>query len=852
MEPYNPADIEGKWQQRWEEQGLANVDTANPADPFYMLMMFPYPSGDLHVGHGRNYILGDALFRLFLMKGMRALNPMGWDAFGLPAENAAIRHGIHPREWTLANIQRMKRQFRRWGILYDWTKEIASCEPEYYRWNQWLFIKLLERGLAYRAHRAVNWCPSCTTVLANEQVQQGACERCGSPVVQRELEQWFLRITEYADRLLEGLDRLDKWPERVKVMQRNWIGRSTGCDVEFSVEGTGERFTVYTTRVDTIYGATFVALAPEHPLVPRLIAEAPDRAEIEAFVERMRSASRLQREAEGAEKEGYFTGSYAINPFSGERIPIWIANFVLMDYGTGAIMSVPAHDQRDYEFATKYGIPVRLVIQGEGMDPGAKLEAAHEGPGVLVNSGPFDGLDWEEAKERMAEYAEEKGFGKRQVRYRLRDWLISRQRYWGTPIPVIYCEDCGAVPVPETDLPVELPTDIDFRGVKGNPLEHSSSFVETTCPRCGRAARRETDTMDTFVDSSWYYLRFINPEVHDAMFDVERARHWMPVDLYIGGIEHATMHLIYARFIYKVLFDMGLVPNDEPFTELFNQGMIYKEGYRDPTQNMAWVPRDEIEFVDGPGDVRRALRKGSGAELVPENAKMSKSKFNVVPPDELIERYGADTERVYTLFIGPPERDAEWRDEAVAGAHRFLSRVWSLLEKVQGDGGREKDSELEVATHRTIKKVSEDVQRYHLNTAVASLMEFLNVLSAAADRGSAAAGQLRESYETLLRLLHPFAPHITEELWQRLGHGEPIVKSGWPEWNRDLLAAQAVTIAVQVNGKLRGQVDVEPDADREAVEAAARANPSVARWLEGKNIVKVIVVPGRLVNFVVR
>jgi len=849
MDPYRPAEIEAKWQQRWEEQGLAVVDTSDPSDPFYMLMMFPYPSGDLHVGHGRNYILGDALFRLFLMQGRRALNPMGWDAFGLPAENAAIRRGIHPREWTLANIERMKRQFRRWGILYDWTKEIASCEPEYYRWNQWLFLQLLERGLAYRAHRAVNWCPSCTTVLANEQVQQGACERCGSPVVQRELEQWFLRITDYADRLLEGLDRLEKWPERVKVMQRNWIGRSTGCDVEFTVEGTGKRFTVYTTRVDTIYGATFVALAPEHPLVPELIAGAPDRDTIEAFVKRMRNASRLEREAEGGEKEGYFTGSYAINPFSGERVPIWIANFVLMDYGTGAIMSVPAHDQRDFDFATKYGIPIRLVIRGEGMDPDATLEAAYEGPGVLVNSGPFDGLDWEEAKERMGEHAEREGFGKRRVRYRLRDWLISRQRYWGTPIPVIYCDACGVVPVPEERLPVELPTDIDFRGVTGNPLAKSPSFVETTCPRCGAPARRETDTMDTFVDSSWYYLRFVNPKIDDAMFDAERVRTWMPVDLYIGGIEHATMHLIYARFVYKVLYDMGLVPNDEPFTELFNQGMIYKEGWRDPSRNMAWVPRDEIEFREN----GTAIRKETGAELVAESAKMSKSKVNVVPPDELIERYGADTERVYTLFIGPPERDAEWRDDAVAGAHRFLSRLWNLLGRIEAapeEGPR--DEPLEVATHRAVRKVTEDMRRYHLNTAVASLMEFLNVLAESVEKGNASREQLRTAYETVLRLLHPFAPHMTEELWERLGHGESIVRSGWPEWDESLLASQKVTIAVQVNGKLRGQVEVDPSAGKDAVEAAAREKDAIARWLEEGQVVKVIFVPGRLLNFVVR
>jgi leucyl-tRNA synthetase len=813
-EPYDPQQIEPRWQEFWARERFAAVDTAGEKG-LYMLMMFPYPSGDLHVGHGRNYILGDCLFRMFLMQGRKVLNPMGWDAFGLPAENAAIKRNIHPLEWTVGNIGRMKEQFRRWGILYDWDREITSCEPEYYRWNQWLFNRMLEKGLAYRGRSPVNWCPSCRTVLANEQVVAGACERCGTLVEQRDLEQWFLRITAYADRLLEGLDRLPDWPEKVKVMQRNWIGRSEGCDLRFEVEGVEEPLTVFTTRVDTIHGATFMALAPEHPMVERFRAKAPD-ADFGEFVDRLRNQTRLQREAEGGEKEGRFTGAYAVNPFSRERIPIWVANFVLMEYGTGAIMSVPAHDERDFAFATKYRLPIRVVIAGPGMDANTELSEAYSGPGRLVSSGQFSGIPSEDAVPRMGEFAEEQGLGKRQVRYRLRDWLISRQRYWGTPIPVVYCERDGIVPVPDSRLPVLLPADVEFSGVEGNPLERSASFVAATCPRCGQAARRETDTMDTFVDSSWYYARFVNPHVHDSIVDRVRVARWMPVDLYIGGVEHAILHLMYARFIYKVLFDFGLVPGDEPFSVLFNQGMIV-----------------------GKSSITGRLEK------------MSKSKGNVVAPDALIARYGADTERVYTLFMGPPEKEAEWTDEGVLGAHRFLQRVWAIQDAVAasaGIAGNDAAGErLRVATHRTIKRVRADLDRYHPNTAIAAMMELVNAIG---DAHGAGERPLREAYETLLKLLHPFAPHVTEELWRRLGQQGSLLGAGWPDYDARLLARQSVTLAVQVNGKLRATVEVEPGLDAEGATSAARQ--AGAKWLEGKEVVKVVHVPDRMVSFVVK
>ena len=813
-EPYDPQKIEPTWQEFWAREGFARADTAGEKD-LYMLMMFPYPSGDLHVGHGRNYILGDCLFRLFLMQGRRVLNPMGWDAFGLPAENAAIKRDIHPHEWTVANIGRMKRQFKAWGILYDWDKEIASCEPAYYRWNQWFFNRMLEKGLAYRGRSPVNWCSSCKTVLANEQVVNGGCERCGTEVVQRDLEQWFLRITAYADRLLAGLDGLD-WPEKVKTMQRNWIGRSEGAEFTMRVQGRDDLpgIRVYTTRPDTAFGMTFAVLAPEHPLVGEITA-AERRAEVDAFVERVRRTTEIQRLSTegGIEKRGVFTGAHAINPFNGRPVPIYLADYVLMSYGTGAIMAVPGQDQRDWEFATACGLPIVRTVQ----PPDGWEGEAYVDDGPAINSAWLDGLYKAEAIERATAWLGEQGIGRRKVNYRLRDWLISRQRYWGTPIPVVYCERDGIVPVPDDRLPVLLPTDIQFGGVEGNPLERSPSFVAATCPRCGGPARRETDTMDTFVDSSWYFLRFINPHVHDCMFDVERVKRWMPVDLYIGGIEHAILHLMYARFLFKVFHDFGLVEGEEPFSVLFNQGMI-------------------------------TSRSAASGKL----EKMSKSKGNVVAPDALIARYGADTERVYTLFMGPPEKESEWTDDGVAGAHRFLQRVWGHQDAVAAArdraGDAVADERLRVRTHEATRRVHEDLGRYHPNTAIAALMELSNAIGESAE--SASGATLTVAYETLLRLLHPIAPHVTEELWRLLGHEGSLLRAGWPTWDAALLARQQVTVAVQVNGKLRATIEVERGLPAETATALARG--AAARWLDGKEIVKSVHVPDRLVSFVVR
>ncbi len=823
-EKYAPGEIEGEWQRRWAERRVAEVDTAVPGDEFYMLNMYPYPSASrLHVGHGRNYILGDALYRRERMAGRKALNPMGWDAFGLPAENAAIQSGVHPREYTLGNIARMKEQLTSLGCLYDWSKELASCDPAYYRWNQWLFLRMWERDLAYRKTAPVNWCPGCRTVLANEQVVDGRCERSGDAVAIRDLTQWFFRVTDYAERLLEGLDRLPHWSERVKTMQRNWIGRSEGAEILFSVEGLSEPLTVFTTRPDTLYGATFLALAPEHPAVALLAGASREAEAIEGFVERVRRESRLEREAEGGEKEGLATGASALNPATGEKIPVWLANFVLPEYGTGAIMGVPAHDQRDFEFARRFRLPIRPVYRtAEGeIDPDA-MTAARPHDGYLCRSGSWDGTpNGPEAVNVAIRWLEEKGFGRGRVGYRLRDWLISRQRYWGTPIPAIHCVACGVVPVPDEDLPILLPEDVDFLGVEGNPLEKSETFLRTRCPRCGGAARRETDTMDTFVDSSWYYLRFLNPHDGEKMVDAERVRRWLPVDQYIGGIEHAILHLLYARFVCRVLKDLGLVHLEEPFERLFNQGMITR------------------------------LNPASG-----KIEKMSKSRGNTVSPDDLIGRFGADTVRLCTLFIGPPEKESEWSEEGVTGAYRFLNRVHELCGRVlrlpaeKGEGRA--DTPIVRLTHHTIHRVTEDAARFHFHTAIAALMEFQKGLSDALEEAVEGAGALRFATTTLLKLLHPVAPHLTEEWWQRFGEKGFLLEAAWPEFESALATTPDVTLVVQVNGRVRGRLSLARGASESEAMALARTDERIGAWVDGKEILRTVFVPDRLLNLVVR
>jgi leucyl-tRNA synthetase len=823
MSGYDHRTIETKWQEKWEKSRVAEIDLDRAGDAFYMLMMFPYPSGDrLHVGHGRNYILGDALYRYLRMKGSRALNPMGWDAFGLPAENAAIQRGVHPRDWTLDNIAVMKVQFRRWGILYDWSKEVTSCLPDYYRWNQWLFLRLLERGLAYRKKAPVNWCPSCRTVLANEQVVEGACERCGTAVEQKELEQWFYRITDYAERLLSDLDGLDGWPERVKVMQRNWIGRSEGAEIDFEVPALpDETLTVFTTRPDTVHGATFMVLAPEHPLAARLIADRPERAEIAAWIDKVRNTPRIQREGDATAKEGRDTGKAAINPATGEAIPIWLADYVLPDYGSGAIMAVPAHDGRDLAFARQEGLAVRLVYRTEETpaDPSALTEPVLHA-GKVYGVGPrFDGMsEGKETIRAFIDWMEQEGFGRSKVTYRLRDWLISRQRYWGTPIPVVYCDACGMVPVPEGDLPVELPYAVALTGREGNPLARTEGFVRVACPSCGGDARRETDTMDTFVDSSWYYLRYLSAHDDARIFDPERAARWCPVDQYIGGIEHAILHLLYARFVCKVLHDFGLVPFEEPFTNLFNQGMITR-------------------YAPESGRVE----------------KMSKSRGNTVSPDDLIEEMGADTERVYTLFLGPPEEEVEWSDEAVTGAYRFLNRLWRAAQAVENaPATAPADDDLERLRHETIKRVSDDMARFKFNTTVAALMELLNGLTRALEEKTASRASCEAALETLIQLLHPIAPHVTEELWERRGHLGSLLESSWPEYDEARLVRDRITIVVQVDGKLRDRLEVDADAPEKEIRELALASEGVQRHLEDAEVARAIYVPGRLINVVTR
>ena len=855
---YDHKTIEAKWQQVWEKSGAFTVTEDSEKVKFYLLEMYPYPSGRIHMGHVRNYAIGDVMARFLRMRGYNVLHPMGWDSFGLPAENAAIEHGIHPAKWTHDNIAYMRTQLKRMGFSYDWDREITCSDPDYYKWGQWLFLKLYERGLAYKRSSTVNWCEVCQTVLANEQVEGGLCWRDESPVVQKELPGWFFKITAYAEELLDDLDRLPGWPEPVKVMQRNWIGKSVGAEVRFQLSDRQESLTIFTTRQDTLFGATFMILAPEHPLATTLTKGAPQEKEVHAFVQRVQREDRLQRAAADAEKEGVFTGAYAINPMTRELIPIWIGNFVLLEYGTGAIMAVPSNDQRDFEFARKYGLPIRVAVKPVDADmDGSSMAEAYEGEGVLVNSGVFTDMASQQAREAITGFLEREAIGTRAVNYRLRDWGISRQRYWGTPIPIVYCGGCGAVPVPYEDLPVILPQDVEITMKGGSPLAKVASFVNVPCPKCGRPARRETDTMDTFVDSSWYFLRFGSPHALDAPVEPSQVNYWMPVDQYIGGIEHAVLHLLYARFFTKVVRDLGLVSVDEPFTKLLTQGMVCKETYRCPDHGFR-LP----EEVDAEGRCRECRRPVE----IGRTEKMSKSKKNIIDPDDLLAKYGADTARLFCLFAAPPEKDLEWSDQGVEGSFRFLTRIVRLVEEheelLRSPAAPVPFSRLGAGrglyrkAQQTIKRVTEDIEEeFHFNTAISALMELANEISRF-DVGGEAGEEVerrfvfRYALETLVSLLSPFAPHLCEELWERLGRTTSIFGAAWPTYDAAIIQAEEIVVVVQVDGKVRGRVYLPSSADEHAMRGAALADERVRGWLRDRSIGKVVVVPKKLVNIV--
>ncbi len=821
MEKYIPQEIEKKWQKIWKDTKAFQTVEDPAKKKYYVLEMFPYPSGNLHMGHVRNYSIGDVVARFKKMQGFNVLHPMGFDAFGMPAENAAIKNGTPPAKWTYSNIENMTRQQEALGLSYDWDREVMTCREDYYKHTQKLFEIFYKRGLAYKKEAKVNWCDGCHTVLANEQVEDGKCWRCKTEVVKKDLSQWFLKITDYADRLLADLELLPGWPERVKTMQKNWIGRSTGTEFSFAVEGLEERIPVYTTRVDTVFGVTYMVLAPEHPIVKKLIETNPDREKILSFIDEVKNENDIERTSEAAEKRGMFTGGYAIHPLTGARVPIWIANYVLYEYGTGAVMAVPTHDERDFAFAKKYDLPMKLVVQNEAGDLDlSSMEEAYHDDGILVDSGEFTGLSSAEGRKAITKQFEEMGIGREKVNYRLRDWLISRQRYWGCPIPVINCPHCGPVLVPEKDLPVRLPEDVDFVAGALSPLQTSESFLHCQCPQCGADALRETDTMDTFIDSSWYFIRYGDPHNETEPFSKEKGNYWMPVDQYIGGIEHAILHLLYSRFFVKVLQDEGMLDTPEPFTNLLCQGMVLKDG-----------------------------------------GKMSKSVGNVVSPEEILEKYGADTARLFILFAAPPEKDLAWSDQGVEGSYRFLRRVWTIvgryLELAKTDAGTlsEEEKVLRRRLHMTIAKVTADLDgRFNFNTAISSVMELVNAMYLYAEKHETVdAAFAKELLRALLLLLAPFVPHITEELWQLLGEKEESVHAAaWPEVDESALTVEEAELAVQVNGKVRGVVKMPVDADEETVAAAAKALPEVAKHLEGKTIVKCIVVPQRVVNIVVK
>jgi len=813
---YNPQEIEKKWQQRWTEDKLYEVTEDNSRTKWYALTMFPYTSGDLHIGHWYAMAPSDVLARFKRMQGYNVLHPMGFDAFGLPAENAAIKRGIHPFTWTMQNTDNMRRQLRSMGAIYDWNREVITCLPEYYKWTQWFFLKLYEAGLAYRGKAPVNWCPRCQTVLANEQVVgEGFCERCGAAVSRRDLEQWFFRITKYADELIEynGID----WPERIKIMQRNWVGKSQGTEISFALDHPGveeKELRVFTTRPDTTFGVTFMVLAPEHPMVALLTS--PDKkAEVEAYVAKSRRQSEIERLSTEKEKDGVFIGAYVINRLNGEKVPIWIADYVLLSYGTGAVMAVPAHDERDFAFARKYNLPIRVVIAPPEWQ-GEELEEAYIEPGTMVNSAQFNGLPNEQGIKAVSEFLEERGWGKRTTSYRLRDWLISRQRYWGAPIPIIYCEKCGIVPVPEKDLPVLLPEDAEFRPTGESPLKYHEQFVNTTCPRCSAPARRETDTMDTFMCSSWYFLRYTSPDCDTAPFDTKKLKYWSPVDLYTGGAEHAVMHLFYARFFIKALRDMGLVDFGEPFTRLFNQGII-----------------------------------------ITGKQKMSKSRGNVITPDDYVAEVGADAVRAYLMFVAPWEQGGEWDDSGISGVSRWLNRVWNLAlggykQNKSSTDTAKAERELSRIAHQTIKKVTDDLENIHLNTMIAAFMELTNYLGKVKELGTVTPECWEWCRDRLLLLLAPTAPHLAEELWQMIGHDYSIHNQSWPRWDEALAKDEEITLVVQVNGKLRDRITAPPFITEAEAKELALARERVKPYLEGGEIARIIYVPGRLINIVVR
>ncbi len=830
MNPYEPNSIEAKWQAYWEEHKTFKVKRDFSKEKFYLLEMFPYPSGRIHMGHVRNYTIGDSLARFKRMKGLNVIHPLGWDAFGMPAENAAIKNNTHPAQWTFENIRTMRNQIKALGLSYDWDREVATCHPGYYKWNQWLFLKFLEKGLAYRKNSTINWCAECNTVLANEQVVDGCCWRCDNEVLQKQQEGWFFKITDYADRLLAGCKTLSgKWPEKVLTMQVNWVGKSFGAEVDFKIQQTDEVIKVFTTRPDTLYGAMFMVLAPEHPLTQKLSRGTEQEKAIDTFIQKVKKQDNIARTSE---KEGLFTGAYAVNPLTGESIPVWTANFVLMGYGTGAIMSVPAHDQRDLDFARKYKLPIRVVIQpATGSVDANTMVKALTSEGAMVHSGTFDGLVGQDARRKVCEFLEKKGIGKATINYRLRDWGVSRQRYWGTPIPVIHCSNCGIVPVPEDQLPIELPLDAQL-GEKGqSPLHNLESFYKTSCPKCSADARRDTDTLDTFVCSSWYFDRFTSPRLEHAPFSKENNDYWMPVDQYIGGIEHAILHLLYSRFVNLVLNDLGLTKVSEPFAHLLTQGMVIKDG-----------------------------------------AKMSKSKGNVVDPDEIIKKYGADTARVFMLFAAPPVKDLEWSNQGIEGCSRFLKRVWRIFGdlneeiknvKLPGESYSNTVPEIKALrrmTHITIRRVTNDIEtRMQFNTAIAAIMELVNHLFSFKEwwknknnQDEAARMALREALETMILTLSPFAPHITEEMGSKIGFSKTLDQKTWPQYNDALTQTDELLIVLQVNGKVRQKISVESDISDEDLKTRSLEDAKIQEWTRGKDVKKVIVIPKKLVNIVVQ